>query len=283
MSVTEVTKMWSKDGGSSTSKKLDPNDRKWSFTEGYQVTCTPDTDTPTVMSAQNFGLPGHGDQHPSGIAAYVESLVPTRISPILYQVMVGYEGEALNPATVDVEWSDITTTEPIDRDWNGDAIVTANGEPVDGLSMDISDQICVIRRKFMTINTAAIAQYRRATNSDTFLGWPPGTARLVGFSAKNAFIYGAAQEQWDVTARIQFREPFANTLPAEAWYKRWRHEGLYILDGSTVRRATDDTGQDVAKPVLLKEDGTQETDPANAYFFHTQVYGSLPYSGLGLV
>jgi hypothetical protein len=105
----------------------------------------------------------------------------------------------------------------------------------------------------------------------------------VGFSAKNKFIYGGIQEEWTVTARIQFREPFAGTTPEQTWYKRWRHEGLYIKDGNIVRRATDDTGNDVSRPVLLKVDGTQETNPDNAYFVHSQVYGSLPYSGLGLI
>jgi hypothetical protein len=42
-------------------------------------------------------------------------------------------------------------------------------------------------------------------------------------------------------------------------------------------------GQEVTKPVLLKADGTVETDPAAAVFNHTQVYDSLPYSGLGLL
>jgi hypothetical protein len=161
--------------------------------------------------------------------------------------------------------------------------MTVNLEPVDGLSMDVADQVVVITRKFLSINTAGIAAYRRATNSDTFLGWPPGTARLIGFSAKNRFVYNGLQEEWNVTARIQFREPFANTTNAQAWYKRWRHEGLYISSGGIVRRATDAQGQEMTKPVLLKVDGTQETNPDNAYFFHTQVYGSLPYSALGLI
>jgi len=137
--------------------------------------------------------------------------------------------------------------------------------------------------EFLTIDTAAIAIYRRATNSDTYLGWPPGTGRLIGFSARNSFLYGAPNERWDVTARVQFREPYANTTPAQAWHKRWRHEGLYINDNGVIRRATDDQMQEVTKRVLLKEDGTQETNPDAAVFFHTQVYGSLPYAALGLI
>jgi hypothetical protein len=286
MSVSEVTRTWSKSGGSINSAQANPFDVQFSFTDGYDVLLdAPETDHIAVIDqAIALGLPTIGYQHESGVNAFVTKLDPQCISPILWRVQVGYEGLSNDNAVVDVEWSDVTTSEPIDRDWNGRAIVTANNEQVDGLSVDIADQVVVIRRKFFFINTYSIRQYRRATNSDTFLGWPPGTARLIGFSAKNQFKYGAPQELWDVTARIQFREPFANTTAAQAWYLRWRHEGLIVRDdGSVKRRAFDDFKQDVTKPVLLKLNGEEETNPNNAVFIHTQVYGSLPYSALGLV
>ena len=281
MAVIDVTKMWSKSGGSFTSEMYDPFDQQWSMTDGYQVMTTPDTDVTLVAEAA--GIPQLGTPHPSGLNAQVDSIVPTCVSPILWVVIVNYSGESDDEFGVEVEWTDVTTTEPIDRDITGRAIVTANGEQVDGLSMDVADQIVVITRRFATINTATIAAYRRATNSDTYLGWPPGTARLVGFSAKNRFKYGAPRQAWTVTARIQFREPYAGTTPAQAWYKRWRHEGLLVKVNSIIRRALDSLGQEETKPVLLKADGTRETDPDAAVFIHSQVYGSLPYNALGLI
>lgn len=284
MSIVDVTKMWSKDGGSTTSEKADPFDRQFSFTEGYQVLLDDDHDPNYVEEQGNAkGLPKIGDQHVSGKNAFVKRVNPQRIGPRFYIVDISYEGIENNDAIVDVEWSDVTTSEEIDRDWNGRAIVNANREQVNGLSVDVSDQICVIRRKFYSINTAAIRAYRRSTNSDIFLGWPPGTARLVGFSAKNQFKYGAPQELWDVTARFQFREPYANTTTVQAWYKRWRHEGLLVMKDGVLQRAIDELGQEKTKPVLLKLNGEEETNPDNAVFVHTQVYGSLPYSALGLV
>lgn len=283
MSVVDVTEMWSKLGGSISCEKNDALDQKYAFTRGFQVLHTVDTDPLDVINAT--GLPLFGQQHPNGLRAFVvNKSEPQRVSPILSQLIVSYEGEA-DSAEVDIEWTDNSTTEPIDRDWDGAAIVTENNEQVDGLSMEVADQVVIISRKFLTINTPSIAQYRRATNSDTFLGWPPGTARLIGFSAKNKFKYNAPSEQWDVVARIQFREPYANTTDAQAWYKRWRHEGLYVRDtpGGIIRRAIDSFNQEMTKPVLLKDDGTEETDPDLAVFRHTQVYGSLPYSGLGLL
>lgn len=280
MSVVDVTKMWSKTGGSLSSAKLSAIDQVWANTEGYQVLCEIGDEEDTIVAA--IGIPRIGDQHATGINSYCEKVDPQRISPIFWMVIVSYRGIVSDDA-VYVKWSSATTTEPIDRDWNGSAIVTANNEPIDGLSMDVSDDVVVITRKFNTINKAALRVYRRATNSDTFLDYPPGTARLIDYQADNKFAYGGLQEAWTVTARIQFREPYANTTDTQAWYKRWRHEGLYVNVGGVIRRAIDDQGQEMTKPVLLKSDGTQETDPDAAYFVHTQVYGSLPYASLGLI
>jgi hypothetical protein len=58
---------------------------------------------------------------------------------------------------------------------------------------------------------------------------------------------------------------------------------LYVNVGGIVQRARDGQGQEVTKPVLLKTDGTLETNPNSAVFIHSQVYGSLPYSALGLI
>jgi len=286
MSVVDVTQMWSKRAGNYTSEKYDTFANKIGLTEAYQVLTDSVNDDQNTI--ENYsGLPKYGDAHPTEPLAYVGKRDITPLGPIFWLVMIHYEGVKPDAGTVKVKWTDTTTTEPIDRDWNGRAIVTAALEQVEGLTVDVADQVCVITRRFTSINTYGIAAYRRATNSDTFLGWPPGTARLVGFDADNEFKYGAPQELWTVTARIQFRQPYANTTAAQAWYKRWRHEGLYVLtaanDITTRQRARDPMGQEVTKPVLLKEDGTQETNPDNAYFFHTQVYDSLPFSGLGLL
>lgn len=280
MSVINVTKMWSRTGGSFESEMFDPAATRYGITEGYQVLTTPDTSIAEVESSPF--LPNHGARHWSGIDAFVRSKSPEQLSPIFWMVIVGYQGVKFDES-IEVEWTDTTTSEPIDRDFDGRAILTENDEPVEGLTMDISDTVVVIRRQFLSINTFSVADYRHATNSDTFLGWPPGTARLVGYSAKSQFKQNLPIENWDVTARIQFRIPLAGAVASEAWYKRWRHEGLYVLKDGVIQRARDDMGQEQSKPVLLKSDGTQETDPDNAVFKYTQVYGSLPYSVLGLV
>ena len=282
MTVTNVTQMWSKNGGNFTSERYDTFANLYAITEGYQVLHTVDTDVVTI--ANHPDIPSHGQLHSSGIECRVNSVQVEQISPIFSQVMVGYEGE--NPFTgeIEIEWSDTSSSEPIDRDYDGLAIVTANFEQVEGLTYELSDQVCIIRRKFLSVNTNSIAQYRHAVNSDTFLGWPPGTARMVGYSAKNKFKFGVGQELWDVTARFQFRRGIMGATDEEAWYVRWRHEGIMVNDGTGfIRRGIDSFGQEVSKPVLLKLDGTQELSPSAAVFIRTKLYGALPYSALGLI
>ena len=287
MSVIAITEMWSKKGGSVTSEQFSPQDLSYQFTRGFQAVVTVGTHETAVLG--HVDMPYHGQQHPNGTPSYVTSISMELVSPIMYMGSVGYTGITnefeVADESVDVEWSDVSTTEPVDRDYSGAAIVNVNGEPVDGLSVDVADQVVVITRRFATINTSAIAAYRRSTNSDTYLGWPPGTARLLSFSAKNQFKLGAAQERWTVTARIQFRQPYANTTAAQAWYARWKQEGYKVRPtaGAEGSKPLDGNGSDSVKPVLLKADGTLETNPANAVFVHTQLYGSLPYNALGLI
>jgi hypothetical protein len=282
MSVINVTKMWSKEGGSFDSERYDAFASTYALTEGYQVLVEIGT---TILEVANAsGIPQPGTQHSSGIFAHVNKIQPEQVSPILWVVTVGYEGENPYTAAVEVEWSDVSTTEPIDRDYDGVAIVTANNEPVEGLSFDLADQMVVISRKFLSINTNAMADYRHAVNSDTFLGWPPGTAKLVGYSAKNLFKFGAPQQLWNVTARIQFRKGLMGASDAQAWYKRYRHEGILVLEpDGVIRRGRDEMGQELTKPVLLKVDGTKEPNANNAVWLYRKLYGSLPYAGLGLI
>jgi hypothetical protein len=285
MAAISVTQMWSKEGGSGESEKYDSFATRYSHTEGYMVEAEIGDSAEDVLAAT--GIPNYGERHRSGADSFVDKKDAQPMGPIFWVVTVNFTGQRFD-GNVDVEWTDTTSSEPIDRDFDGRAIVTAVGEQVEGLTYDLSDSICIIRRKFFLFNAYTASLYRHATNSDTFLGWPPGTGRLVGFSAKNQFKFGQPLEQWDVTARIQFRRPYMGATAAQAWHKRWRHEGLYINASPTPdaqviwQRARDPLGQEVTKPVLLKANGTQEFDPNNALFQYTKLYGSLPYSALGL-
>ena len=288
MAAGPALEMWSNQSG--TAESQDGRQRTVTMQRGFTVTLA--ASDPLEVVYQSAGLPLVGDLYPSSTLVFCTSLAPQRVSPIMAMIIASYSGE-VGPSGIDsspldlpysIEWGGSTTDEAIDQDWNGRPIVTVNGEPIDGLTERLTDDVVTIEKAYLTVNRYALRAYRRATNSDTFLGWPPGTARIIDDNAKAVFINGVIR-YWHVRVVIQFREPF-RTTPARAWWKRVRHEGVLVRD-----TASDDphiawdekTKTPVTKPILLKADGTRETNPDNAHWLEFQTLGSLPFNALGLV
>jgi hypothetical protein len=257
------------------------------FTIGYQVIHTVDETQAVICAAVIATSP----------LAYPGTYVPrkgigtiTRIGPIYTMVQVSYEGE-VGPNGLDdsplnkipePDWEDVSSEAAIDSDWDGNPIVTANNEPIHGITMEISDQSVTILRNYALFSPWLVHNYRHSTNSDVFFNYAPGTARLVGFSAKPVLF--AAATYWEVTAKIQFRYPF-RTIPDKAWYARVLHQGLMVrgADGKITRAIDQKTRNETSTPVLLKADGTLETDAANAIWLEFKRYNSLPFAALGLI
>lgn len=284
MSIVSVTKMWSRNGGSAST--TDGRDADITFSEAYQVVHTYDETMIGVLNAS--GIPTKGSLYP-GTYAICRSANVSQVSPIMSIVVVEYSGEAgpfgLNDTPIneepEIEWTDSVSNEPIDVDWDGNPIVTANGEPITGATMEIADQVLSVTRNYAGFSPWLTHQYRHSVSSDIFAGYPPGTARLVSFTARNqrasnGFSY------WKVSAKVQFRFPY-NTTPQKAWYFRTRHEGFRVKVGGSIIRAVDDFQVPVTTPVLLKADGTKETNSANAHFLEFKRYQPLPYAALGLL
>lgn len=205
-------------------------------------------------------------------------------------VIVSYEGE-VGPSSItdsplnkipEPVWEDVGSDAAIDSDWDGNPVVTANGEAIHGVTMEIADQVVTIKRNYALFSPWITHQYRHSTNSDSFYNYAAGTARLVGFSATPQKFTAATY--WEVVARVQFRFPF-RTTPAKAWYARVLHQGLMVkgADGKITRAIDPKTKNETAVPVLLKADGTKETNAANAVWLEFKRYNSLPYSVLGLL
>lgn len=284
MAIVNVTQMWSRDGGSASANRDDLQYRTYTRTTAYQVLVDdPDTNLNLVENAA--GIPAIGDLYPTSNIARVVRKNPVKVSPIFWQVDVEYEGDnSLELNRPIIKKSSVSSSEPIDRDWNGKAIVNVNNEPVEGLSRDVSDTLITITRNFLGVNDDLVLDYLESTNSDTWYGYGAGRARLINYQADQVFKNeNDTTGYWRVTASIQARRGYGDTTPDKAWYKRVRNEGLYIKDGSRVVRAVDDNKSPVTKPVLLKSDGTKETDPESAHFLFFQVYGEMPYNSLGLL
>lgn len=290
MPVSSVTSMWSR---YSSSLSRSEKKRIRTITDAYQIVHTADTDNLDIEFAA--GVPRIGDVYPGRLFVYCDSLSFEKASPILTIATVNYKGEIGPTGDQDsplnkppeISWSDTETDEPTDEDINGAPIVNVNGEPIDGVTMKIADNIVTIKRNFLTFNPYVTGLYRHSVSSDTFLGYPPGTARLIRYNAKNVNV-DDNQTFWEVTASIQFRLGI-RTTDDKAWYKRVRNEGFYevVTDpfstSPVIVQATDGNGKPVTRPVLLKVDGTRETNPNNANWLEFQVYRSLPYNALGLI
>jgi hypothetical protein len=282
----------------------------------YQVFTTPDASLNDVLQAP--GIPAAGSSFGGGFDfVFAVQASPKRQSPVYWIVTVPYEGEVsfgsggpqgnqnngvqsplLAPAIIDFD--DVEEELEIDEDFDGNPLVTANGEPVNGIRRKFADQTVTIQKNMLTFSSYVQGRYRHSVNSDTFLQWPAGTAKMQKLRAKAV----ASPETpfggyYQVTAVIQFRYPY-RTTPEKAWYSRSRHEGYYkrvIIPGAPplpngdpkteVVRATR-AGEPTAKPVLLDEKGFQlpDVDPPaqqTAFWQEKKLYEPLSYNALGLL
>lgn len=288
MAAGPAIEMWSRERARPESQ--DGKARIYSRERAFTVTLA--ADDPLEETYNAAGLPLVFDLFPGSSHVVCRNLDVQRVSPIMALVVAQYRGEigqdGLESSPIDnpviVTWRNVTTDEPIDEDWDGNPIVTANNEPIDGLTERVPDQQATIERNFLGVDIYAVSAYLRSSNSDTFLGWPPGTCRMMEYSATR--IYNTTDPGfWKVSATFQFRIPYRTTAD-KAWYKRVRHEGFLVRDaaGEEPHHAWDKkTKTTASRPVLLKEDGTLEENPENAHWLEFKTLDSLPYNALGLV
>lgn len=288
MAAGPALEMWSKQTGDAAS----PDGKQRTVNMQRAFTLTLDPSDPLEIAYLSSGLPLVKDPYPGTLFVICRSLNAVRMAPSLAMVTASYSGEVGSGGTGSspianetiISWRGQITDEAIDQDIYGRPIVTKNGEPIAGITERIPDQVATIEKNFASINLPAISAYLRSRNSDTFLGFPPGTARLWEYSASNVISDGVTGF-WKVSATIVFREPY-NTTPDKCWFKRVRHEGVLVRSTPTAqpRIAFDPvTKTPVTKPVLLKADGTRETDPDNAHWLEFETTFELPYAALGLL
>lgn len=285
MAVLEATRMWSRDSFEAESEKGFRTNAK--IIEAYQIVVDPDTTK--VEVAEAAGVPQRNTPYTGVPSVICKRRSFERVSPILWIATLNYEGgygpagPASRPETSppEISWTDAESNELIDEDADGNPIVTANGEPIEGITMPISDNVLVVRRMFRYFNPYLTNLYRHSVNSDVFASYPPGTARLTKYRADQVWNE-STNGWWMVTANVQFRVPY-NTTPEKAWYARVRHEGFHVRVDDMVIRAVDDNKEPVTRPVQLKADGTRETDPTVGHWKEFKRYQPLSYNALGLI
>lgn len=242
-------------------------------------------------------LPRIGNPYPLSGWFRCEDVSASRTSPLTFDVTASYATQTsdpeLNPINepAEVAFSSTSTDGEVDEDIDGNPIVTVNGEPISGVTMPFVDLKANVTKNIRAFNPISIYIYGNAVNSTTFMGFPAGVVRCAGISAKQNV--GDDFSYWTVSVEFEFRRPI-NTTNSRAWYKRIRHEGFKIkvanpdfVDGGSEPEfdfptAVDDSGKEVTKPVMLREDGTQETDPEVGHWQEWPVHKTENLNSMGL-
>ena len=229
-----AVKMWSRTSGSLS--LIHGDWRDVTIQEAWSVVCEKDDVIQDVLNAEN--LPQMCDSFPNAEYIKVAMQNPQRISPVFWIVGITYKGLVNKSGYSDspvnqpplLTWSDVDSEEATDEDTWGNPIVTANGEPIDGVTTKLADVQLQVKRNFREFNPAVQHAYRHSVNSDQFVGFAPGVAKLTKMSAVKQWHKGCGA-YWEVTGNILFRYPW-RTHPYRSWYARIRHEGFYERQGT---------------------------------------------------
>ena len=237
----------------------------------------------------NAPIPRHNDPHPESDRLRVTDIDVQRETVLLYKAVINYQSpkapsdnEDTPPVElpVEIDWSSVTVEAETTVDVNGNAIVNdGTGEPIFGITREVTDLQGTFTRNFATFNPAAIYLLNKKVNSDNFLGFPPGVARIDSVSASNEIKDDIPF--WRVTYVISFRAPYATTA-AQAWYKRIPRMGYRVKEGDQIVDAVDDFKQRVTTPVRLSATGTALGPDDPTEFKFVQVHETINFSTLGL-
>lgn len=288
MAVTTVTRTWSGESGA-FSKELSSDDLgSADHIETYDVIVDDPTNDNAYSVKADSSVVQIGEQLGS-LFLWCTNVAVTRESPVLFKAVVSYKSmpgdpSVDNPLTQSaiVKWKTVKANGEIDEDVNGVVIATPNGEPVAGITRPFSDLAATISQPFASFSPSSFYNFMDKVNSDSFLGWAPGTAKVDDISADpNSFeISGSTVNYYDLTVTVLFRNPIRTTA-AKAWYNRRVLKGFLITDGNgDIVHATDENKEFVTSPTFLAEDGTEVTKD-NAVWVEDQIFASVAFSGMG--
>ena len=264
---------------------------------------TNDTTETVERAAQLQGdLPSEHDTHPLNNSLRVTSINTTQKSVIYYESKVTYstkpfrqgqENDSALQFAAELEYFSATELKRVDDDFDGNPL--ENNETREQFSMEVEqvDLGVTIKKNMLVFNGVSIYLFTNKVNSDTFLGFPPGTAKIHSIQANTAVEDDVTY--YEVTVQILFRQARANQSPEFAWYQRIKHEGYYAMFNGNKARIyqknaapydlTDDPTDATAitQPVLLKENGEILGENDTPYFLLVKQYGQTPFANLGLL
>jgi hypothetical protein len=248
-------------------------------------------------------IPADKSPHPYFHGLRCNNVNVQRRGALHFEVAVSYEsppykepdenGQEQGPLAqpTQINYFSITSEEAIEDDITGKPIVTKNGEPIEGLTRPISDLGIRLQKNFASFDPATFYLYSDCVNSDTFLGFPPGTLRIASIQADEQFYTDEEGNEiiyFSIQVEIHARKPY-QVPAAKSWYKRVRHEGYYIKESNSSNKpvkALDKEGMPFSKPVLLDDEGFQLPIPANALtvradYLLFEVFEQISFASMG--
>lgn len=258
-------------------------DRKFNIT--YLGTSTVRGEDARIALAFSYGVRINAS-FPGTFWYTCKGISVTQVSPIFFEATANYESLPFNDdepedpenEAPEVDFFTVKTDEPIDSDIDGNPLENSAHELYEGLTRPISDLGATIKKKFRVFNPVTFYDFFNTTNSQPFMGFPAGTAKIDNLSASPVIV--ADELFWEVTVSVVFRKPYFVT-DDKAWYLRLRDEGYHVLvDGEPARAKI--KGEDAAKPVPLNEDGTRRSVKLAPLFKVFQNLGESNFDDMNL-
>ncbi len=213
-----------------------------------------------ITVKQFANLPNKGDPHPSNFLFICRGLKIARQGVCFYTAVASYQtaakqDESEDPTTdsAEISFASVTTQEPIEADIDGRPIQNTAGDPIKGVTADVSDLTCTISKRLRNFDPTSIYTYTSSVNSQPFLGFPAGTAKITSIAATRVVENDSAY--FKVTVQIQFRKPYRDTTNEEAWQARTQNMGRYVL--------ADVDGKEKRVPATIGKSGIATTQPIN--------------------
>lgn len=262
----------------------------------------PANDTVTTVETSPLVIQP-GNAHPDSVYYRCKNRTVKQVSPLLYEITAVFETPKYDPGTSGtdtpnpllvpalVTYGTYGSEELIDEDVNGQPIATKAGELFQGVTRTLSDLQITVVKNFGSFVPSSFYLYIDSVNSDTFLGFPPGTVRCSGIEAREA-----VQDDWrywEVTCSFLVRKPY-RVSNAQAWWLRIRHEGLYekLSPGDGAIRIREDEPDPetnerpkVVQPQYLDAAGKalRPLGDGTPNWLPFQVYESRSFATMGLV
>jgi len=230
-----------------------------------------------LIALDQDDIPQLWDVHPYNSWLYVSNRTVEIRSSTLFYITVNYslmENPLAQPA--EFSWSHVDNEEPIDRDIYGNPITNSAGElPDPPITETFHDTLLRVTRNEANFFPVIADGYKNSVNSNTFLGFPPGTVKCTVFEGE--ITRAATLTYYIVRYEFQIRTKFLNSA-TECWKKRFMDAGFREKVGTEYEVIKDKDGVPLSEPSLLDGSGKKLAAGATPVFLEFETKQPMDFS-----